>query len=240
MERETKLGWGFLLVSAAVGVVAPLIFGRRSLIFGGIALLVVGLGFLISANSHAIGQEVGRNDWSRLFTLFVPLFELGLALAGVLFVAYATFLQKPQTALVYPAPRGPLIKVERHLPTPSSEMCQGLSDELQIQCLCPRPLDYTLKALPAPEDNNYATEITITKPPEQFQNIRVFLRAMISFADVIEIVPSDKEAKSVTTLGRMEYDRFSFVMGSSAPKISYRVAVHSSEQMNLKCVNQEN
>jgi len=149
--------------------------------------------------------------------------------------------QRPVVVLpIYPPPNGPGIRFEGTTPIPSSQMCVGLSDEQEIQCLCPRQLTYTLKALPAPRDNNYATEITITKPPEQFQRIRVFLRAMVSFASLVEVVPDDKIAKSITTLGTMDYDRFSFVISSTAPKSYYKVVVHSSEQMRLKCINQEN
>jgi hypothetical protein len=149
--------------------------------------------------------------------------------------------QQPVVVLpIYPPPNGPGIRFEGTTPIPSSQMCGGLTDEQQIQCLCPRQLTYTLKALPAPQDNNYATEITITKPPEQFQRIRVFLRAMVSSASLVEIVPDDKTAKSITILETMDYDRFSFVISSTAPKSYYKVVVHSSEQMRLKCINQEN
>ena len=36
-------------------------------------------------------------------------------------------------------------------------MCQGMSGDEQIRCLCPNPLPYTLTALPSPKDNNYST-----------------------------------------------------------------------------------
>jgi hypothetical protein len=140
----------------------------------------------------------------------------------------------------YPAPKGPGIRVDATAPIPSSQMCLGLTDEEQTPCFCPRQLSFTITALSPPSDNNYSTEMTITQPPEQFQRIRVFLRAPISVANLVDVVPNDNDAHSVTTLGLLDYDKFSFVIQSSAPKMSYKIVMNSSEQMRIRCVSYQN
>jgi hypothetical protein len=143
-------------------------------------------------------------------------------------------LHKPQK-VVYPLPNHPGIKIEGDTPPPSSQMCLGLNDEEQQACFCPRQVHFDLKALPTPPDTNYATEMTITEPPKQFQRLRIFLRNTVSYVSLDEVIPKDE--KSVTLLGTMQYDKASFVIQSTAPKILYRVVMHSSEQMNVRCVN---
>jgi hypothetical protein len=179
----------------------------------------------------------------RVISTRVAILALCFCLVGIVYLNWGeikSLIASPSNAIKYPLPKGPGIRVESNTPVASQLMCVGLSDEQQTQCFCPRPLAYELKALAPPTDNNYATEITITQPPEQFQRIRVFLRTMISSAIFEEVVPDDKTAKSITMLGTLTYDKFSFVIQSTAPKISYKVAVSSSEQLRLRCINYEN
>jgi hypothetical protein len=176
---------------------------------------------------------------------------LAFAVAVLLFVVWGVleFRSRKAEAIrtapsvgppVYPSPKSPGIKVDATVPIASSQMCLGLSDEQQNYCFCPRSLAYELKSLPAPEGKNYATEITITQPRERFQRIRVFLRAPISVANLTEVVPDDKIEKSITNLETMDYDKFSFLISSTAPKISYKVVVLSSEQLRLRCISYQN
>jgi hypothetical protein len=168
-----------------------------------------------------------------------------IALATVLTIAGFTIPMEvspvpPKPELQYPPPKGPLIRVDGNTPLASSQMCLGLSGEQLLSCFCPRQLDYSLKALAPPQDDNYATEMAITQPPDQFQHLRVFLRATASSVHLIQVVPDDKTQNSVTTLGLMDYDRASFVIQSTARKILYKVVMHSSEQMHVICVSYEN
>jgi micrococcal nuclease len=138
----------------------------------------------------------------------------------------------------YTPPKGPGIRVEGQIPVPSTKMCLGLSERAEIECLCPRPLTYTLQSLPPPSDNNYATELTIKAVREPIYRLRVFSRTQISYATLTETWPHDKQAASF--LERMEYDLYSIVMHSSAPQKRYKAIFHTAEGLRIKCINQEN
>jgi hypothetical protein len=139
----------------------------------------------------------------------------------------------------YPPPKGPLVRFDGNAEPQSSQMCQGMSDASQIDCLCPSPLHYTLHALPSPSDNNYATEIDIKKTRRPFYRIRVFSRtAMVARYGHLSIPPND--AHSSSFLESFDYDPYSVVYSRTAPTNELKITVHSSEGMRLKCINQEN
>jgi hypothetical protein len=139
----------------------------------------------------------------------------------------------------YPAPKGPGIRVDGTAVLPSNQLCQGMPDADQIKCLCPSPLDYTLRALPAPSDNNYSTEIDIKKVDKPIYRLRIFARTMLGATGPIVMVPPINSHSS-GSLGRFDYDPYSFVMSSTAPEDEFKLEVHTSEGLRLKCINQDN
>jgi len=139
----------------------------------------------------------------------------------------------------YPAPNGPGIRFEGTAETPSSAMCSGMADEDQIKCLCPSPLDYALNPLPAPKDSNYSTEIVIKKVDRPMYRVRIFSRAQIdSTGPLVEYPPVNSH--SGLSFGKFDYDPFTLVMNSSAPEDEFKLDVHTSEGLRLKCINQDN
>ncbi|HMD78115.1 MAG TPA: hypothetical protein VKG86_12170 [Terracidiphilus sp.] len=138
----------------------------------------------------------------------------------------------------YPPPKGPLVRFDMQAEAPSMSMCQGMSDAKQIQCLCPSPLTYTLSALAAPSDNNYSTEIKVKKADRSFYRIRVFARTVMVARYGWSMNPPFNQ--SIAALGLMDYDPYSFTFTSTAPENEFKIEVHSSEGLRLKCVNQEN
>jgi hypothetical protein len=140
---------------------------------------------------------------------------------------------------LYVPPKGPAIRVDTSYVTPSSQLCRGLSDEAEIECLCPRPLKFTLKSLPTPIETNYATELMITAVREPIYRLRVFSRSYISNGTLVEAGPYGPH-EAASFLGMFDYDKFTVVMHSSSPQKSYRAVLHSAEGLRIKCVNQEN
>ncbi|SRR6266849_6300798 len=139
----------------------------------------------------------------------------------------------------YVPPKGPAIRVDESYVPPSSQLCRGLSDEAEIECLCPRPLNFSLKSLPPPTDTNYATELTILAVREPIYRLRVFSRTYISNGTLSETWPYGLN-DAVNMLGMFDYDRFTIVIHSSAPQKRYRAVLHTAEGLRIKCVNQEN
>ncbi len=145
------------------------------------------------------------------------------------------FVEEPK----YVPPRGPGIRIEGTTPPPSDQMCRGLSEQAELECLCPRPLKYALTGLPPPSDNNYATEVTITAVREPIYRLRLFSRTQLGYATLKSTAPyGNKQATSA--LGTLAYDPYSVVMHSSAPQNEYKVIFHTAEGLRLKCINQEN
>jgi hypothetical protein len=139
----------------------------------------------------------------------------------------------------YPLPpQGRLQRVEASLEVPSSQLCVGMSDTAQINCLCPRPLKYNLTALPTPNDNNYATKVEIHSVREPIYKLRIFSRTVVS-SGPISALPYG-QGQAAVGVEEFAYDRLSLVMQSSKPETEYTIEIHSSEGLRLKCINQVN
>ena len=139
----------------------------------------------------------------------------------------------------YKPPARELRRVDVHALVPSEQMCQGMSDEQRISCLCPRPVTYTMTPGPTPPDNNYSTMLTITTPREGMHKARVFLRSMMSDVNMISASPFGQGEAAIGTL-HADYDKISFLVQSSAPERNFVVAVSTSESLRVICINQEN
>jgi hypothetical protein len=118
-------------------------------------------------------------------------------------------------------------------------MCQGLSEQEQIDCLCPSPLNYALRALASPADDNYATEIDIKQVDKPIYRLRIFARTQIDSTADFSVAPFGGN-HSTSVVVHMAYDPFSLILQSTAPESEYKIAVHTSEGLRLKCINQEN
>jgi hypothetical protein len=161
------------------------------------------------------------------------------AIASAVVARLKTKPKPPPPDPIYPSSNGNGVRMEGIVVPPSNQMCQGMSDEDQITCLCPSPLVYTLRPLTPPPDNNYATEIDIKQVDRPIYRLRVFARTMIDARH--EYVPDPpNDAHSASSLGIFDYDPFSFVISATAPKKGFNVIVHSSEGLRLKCINQDN
>lgn len=148
-------------------------------------------------------------------------------------------LPTPTAGPPYISPRGPGIKMEGGVVTPSSEMCVGMSDKTREQCLCPRPLKYSIKSLPAPADNNYAFELSVKSVREPVYHLRVFSRTKLDYATLAFTSPYGAD-KSASALGTYQYDPYTVTMQSSAPQKEYKAIFHTAEGLRLVCVNQDN
>jgi hypothetical protein len=137
------------------------------------------------------------------------------------------------------APKGPGIRVEMSAPLPSSEMCIALSEEAELQCLCPNPVTFSLKSLAAPNDNNYATEVTITAVQDPMYRVRLFARSQIHPSGELRASPYGK-GKAALFTGILAYDLYSIILRSSSPEQEFKLELHSAEGLRIKCVNQEN
>jgi hypothetical protein len=139
----------------------------------------------------------------------------------------------------YVPPRGPLTRVDGDFPAPSELLCAGVSDEVRIACLCPRLVPYSLESLSAPKEDNYAIQVTLTSPREPMYKVRVFLRGMISHAELLDSFPYGPK-QSVSVVENLDYDKYSFIVQSSAPQSVFKLRVLSSTGLRLMCANQEN
>jgi len=139
----------------------------------------------------------------------------------------------------YVPPKGRLIAMQGNVPVPSSQMCTGLPEAQEIQCLCPRPLKYELAALSPPSDTNFSTELTIHAVREPMYRLRVFARTAIVFTGPLFASPHDED-RTATVVQRMDYDPYSIVIRSSAPQELFKIELHTPEGLRIKCVNQEN
>ena len=138
----------------------------------------------------------------------------------------------------YSHPKGPAMRADVTAPTPSRLLCQGLSEEAETQCLCPRSLPYELTALAPPSDDNYATQMTITAKREPMYRLRIFARTQMRSGKISASPYS--EGKAALSVMEMDYDPYSLVMNSSAPQNEFTLEVHSAEGLRLKCINQDN
>jgi hypothetical protein len=239
------------IVLAVMGIIGSLagvfIDGRYFLLL----CVPLALGLHRSAALKGLAWPKKLLGYSLLFVVSVPL----LWLLGVGTEKARTHIPTPQEIAsaiaslskpkpappdpIYPAPNGKAVRMEGVVEPPSNQMCRGMSDEDEIKCLCPSPLDYTLRALDSPSDNNYATEIDIKQVNRPIYRARVFARTMVDARHgYVPDPPNDSHSASF--LGTLAYDPFSFVISATAPKKGFKVTVHSSEGLRLKCINQEN
>jgi hypothetical protein len=138
----------------------------------------------------------------------------------------------------YPPPKGPLQEMQVGKEISSSQLCVGMSDQAQVDCLCPRPLLYTLEALPPPANHNYATKVTINAVREPIYKLRIFSRTPI-YSGAINSFPYGA-GQAAVSVEELDYDRFSLVMQSSRPEQGFTIEVGSAQGLRLKCINQEN
>jgi hypothetical protein len=120
---------------------------------------------------------------------------------------------------------------------PTPQACMGLSEEKEIECLCPRPVDYVLNALPTPPDNNYATQVDIKAGRDPMYRVQLFGRTQM-YSGKIGAFPHEKEA--AISVAEMDYDRYTLLIQSSSPQQEFKLEVRSSEGLRLKCINQIN
>ncbi len=233
--------WALALVAAAVGLVlyTPA-FVVMALCFAGAfhrKKVVVGLPWQVQALSYIgvlgiafflawIGVKAARTASQDLARLIVADFK-----------AMTTPKPAPPDPN-YPTPNNPLVRMEGNAVPPSMAMCQGMPDAAQTACLCPSPLDYSLKALPTPSDNNYSTEIDIRKVERPIYRLRIFSRTILGSTGPIQVIPPLSHSSAF--LGKMDYDPYSFIMSSTAPEDEFKLEVHTSEGLRLKCINQDN
>jgi len=108
-----------------------------------------------------------------------------------------------------------------------------------MQCLYPSPVAFSLKSLAAPNDNNYATEVTVGAVKDPMYRVRLFARSQIHPSGELRASPYGKDKAALFT-GILGYDLYSIVLRSSSPEEEFRLELHSAEGLRLKCVNQEN
>ncbi len=146
----------------------------------------------------------------------------------------------PSAEPKYPPPKGPGVREDFQAVPPSNQMCLGLAGQERINCLCPNPLRYSLKALPAPSDNNYSTEVNVKAATVPFYRIRVFARTQMNARYGYTTVPPFKNGNFAAFLGTFDYDPYSFVFNVTKPVREFKIEVHSSEGLRLYCVNEIN
>lgn len=143
----------------------------------------------------------------------------------------------PQDAPYLPPSSHKAIKVDGQI-KPTPQACIGLSEEKEIECLCPRPVDYILNALPTPPDDNYATQVDIKAASEALYRVQLFGRTQMH-SGTLEAFPYG-DGKAATGVVEMDYDRYTLLVQSSAAQQEFKLEVRSSEGLRLKCINQIN
>ena len=141
----------------------------------------------------------------------------------------------------YAPTKNKAVRVDAQLEPPSNQMCTGMPDDDRIQCLCPRLVPYSIEALPPPDSDNYAALLTIRSPREPMYKIRVFLRGV--FSEAITVFPNEEMLKNQhfsIIHGFMDYDRYSFIVQSTAPQAVFKVKLLSSTGPRVICINQVN
>ena len=121
--------------------------------------------------------------------------------------------------------------------TPSQ--CNGLPDDKERECLCPRPLDYKLTALPTPSDNNYATLLNVRAGRDDMYRIAIFGRTPMCSGKILEAIPNGPPKGSLAVM-EMEVDRYALGLTSSGPEREFDLEIKTSEGLRIKCVNQIN
>jgi hypothetical protein len=150
----------------------------------------------------------------------------------------------PDTVTFVPPKDHKLVRYDDTFTVPSYVMCppHGMTEEARIGCLCPSRLPYALKALPAPKDGNYETEITVTKTCTHLFKVRLFFRDVYSVAgSIFSASPYiGKTPGVILARGLFEDDKWSVAMTSTAPEDSFTTSLITSTGLRVLCVNQEN
>ena len=127
MQRDTKLGYGFLFVGLALAYLLSLILGTVAGIVIAVASLLIGVVFLISGHLHSDENLRQGEIARRTIQIFVPTLELCMALVGISFVAWAMFSLSPDALKIptlhakYRPPKGPEISKSYFKPSRREE-----------------------------------------------------------------------------------------------------------------------
>jgi hypothetical protein len=238
MSTSDRFGWAALLMTP-IGVAIAILWPTQRWL----GWTLLGFAGLLAAIwiVKELRLKFGNNA-------IFPTLELLVCFCAILFIIWASayptsargeFAQQPSHDPPFVAPKGPGIRVEMSAPVASNQLCIGLPEKDETQCLCPRPVEFSLKPLPAPNDNNYATEVTITAGREPMYRVRLFARSQIHPGGELWASPHGKESAALFT-GVMAYDLSSIYLRSSAPEQEFKLELHSAEGLRIKCVNQEN
>jgi hypothetical protein len=167
-----------------------------------------------------------------------------IALMAIVVVVLSVVYRKEWIGHAYHSKDAPYIPPTDHKAVrfdgqvrPTPKECAGLQDEKEIECLCPRPLDYTLSGLPTPKDNNYATQVEIKAKREAMYRVQLFTRGAVSSGRIQAFPHKDDAGVAVV---EMAFDPYTLVAQSSAPQDKFLLEVLSSEGLRLKCINQIN
>jgi hypothetical protein len=209
-------------------------------------------GFILLAKALA-WEGVRGHKW---LTIFLRLFSAVGAVAVCVVLIMITELRKPDEepwsnlqkwhwahkAPDYPAPKNPGVHMASRAEAPSSEMCLGAKNENdRVKCLCPHPLAYTLKAFPAPSDDNYSTEVRIPARNvfSPMYHLRIFAKTPITPA-AFSASPYGKVQGAVLMSGVLTYDHYSVILQSSRPEQEFKIELHSAEGLGITCIEQQN
>ena len=180
-----------------------------------------------------------------LYTAHRKLSTIAVLLLAI-FAALVVKYRMPLWGLVHPSKDAPYVAPTGHSAVlvegnvnPTHLHCYQLPEDKQIACLCPRPLDYALGAMPTPPDNNYATLVDIKAKNDLMYRIQLFARSPIHPGGKLEAIPhgAGEAAIGVET---WQIDLNTLGVRSSAPEEEFKVEVRSSEGLRLKCINQIN
>jgi hypothetical protein len=117
--------------------------------------------------------------------------------------------------------------------------CAGLPEDKERECLCPRSLDYTLTALPTPNDNNYSTLLSIKAGSEDMYRVAIYGRTPMHSGKILEGLPNGPPKGSLVVT-ELAFDLYAMGLTSIGPEREFRMEIHTSEGLRLKCVNQIN
>jgi hypothetical protein len=103
--------------------------------------------------------------------------------------------------------------------------------------LCSRPLQYSLRELPKPIDNNYSTELTVKNSKELMLTVDIYTRTLYSQASIT--YPPDAHDQ-VIALELNVADLSHLRLGATKGVAEFRLEIHTFQPLRLKCVNQTN
>ncbi|MGA3050097.1 MAG: hypothetical protein ABSD67_26075 [Terracidiphilus sp.] len=120
---------------------------------------------------------------------------------------------------------------------PSNKMCKGLSGDAEAQCLCPHPLQFTLKSQPGSPDDAFSTDIDIKKSAWPMYRVRIFSVDDIDRVSGVVAIPNEENSLNIAE--SMDFDPSSVILSSSTPKDEFKLNVATVAQLRLKCIDQE-